>query len=156
MTLKCSHIPCLFISGHMAVIYRYILFPKSICPHVTVICFRSLARDMAVYDRHMTVYDGKGASFPSHSCWCDQYKTCYTGHFGFCTRYMRRSGAPGRAAPSRAQRPGRSSPACRPARLRTGLRGVAAMGLQALRRWPCWAAAAAARQRGGAPGLAAP
>ena len=36
----------------------------------------------------MTVYDGKGASFPSHSCYCDQYKTCYTGHFGFCTRYM--------------------------------------------------------------------
>ncbi len=45
-------------------------------------------RDMAVCDRHMTVYDGKGASFPSHSCYCDQYKTCYTGHFGFCTRYM--------------------------------------------------------------------
>jgi hypothetical protein len=67
---------------------QYILFPKSICPRVTVICFRSLARDMVVYDRHMTVYDGKEASFPIHSFCCDQYKTCYTGHFGFCTRYM--------------------------------------------------------------------
>ena len=101
MTVICSHIPCYVIWGHMpvytlyksicwymTVICRHILFPKSICPHVTVICFRSLARDMAVYDRHMTVYDGKGASFSSHSCCCDQYKTCYTSHFCFCIRYM--------------------------------------------------------------------
>ncbi len=47
----------------MTIIYRYILFPKSICPHVTVTCLRSLARDMAVYDRHMTAYDEKGASY---------------------------------------------------------------------------------------------
>jgi hypothetical protein len=49
---RCRHMP----AGH-------ILFPKSICQHMTVICFtgrpRSLARYMAVYDRHMTVYDGK-------------------------------------------------------------------------------------------------
>ncbi len=73
------------IRQYMSVICRHILFTK--LEGMTVICLRSLARDMAVYDRHMTVYDGKGGSFPSHSWCCDRYKTCHTGHFCFCTRY---------------------------------------------------------------------
>ncbi len=90
-------------AGHMTVICRYILFTK-----VYAGIWRSYAgiyfseKCMTSCDGHMlhessTGYGGIWPSYDSlwwkissHSCCCDQYKTCYTGHgsFCFCTRYM--------------------------------------------------------------------
>jgi hypothetical protein len=99
-------LPCPFISGHMTVIcYSLQKYMTVYDRHMQVYTFYEkympsydghMLKESStgyggicvLYDRHMTVYDGKGSSFPSHSCCSDRYKTCHTGHFCFCTRYM--------------------------------------------------------------------